>query len=132
MRNIYVCLLSVVWCAVPVPASANTWTGFGASWMDRDGGSQLWFEQDAVIQTVADHRLGRDDRFRREERVRSSRETTESRATTDTDRERSHESDHSGNTRNHSATFAIIHPTVCIAPPIALTPGGGGGRRAIR
>ena len=110
MQNIYACLLSVVWFTIPALASANTWPEFGASWMDRDGVTQLWFEQDSVIQSVADHRLSRDDRFGMDERVRSSRETKESRATAETDRNRSHESTHSGNTpqsfsdvRDHSS-----------------------------
>ena len=98
MQNIYACLLSVACFTVPALASANTWPEFGARWMDRDGVSQLWFEQDSVIQTVTDHRLGRDDRFRMDERVRSSSETKESRATTDTDRDRSHKSAHPNNT----------------------------------
>lgn len=98
MRNIYACLLSVVWFTVPTLASANTWPGFGTSWMDREGGSQPLFDQNSVIQTVADHRLGRDDRFGIDERVRGSRETQESRATTETDRNRSHEPTRSGNT----------------------------------
>lgn len=110
MQNRYACLLSVVWVTIPALASANTWPGFGASWMNRAGGSQPWFEQDSVIQTVADHRLGRNDRFRMDERVRSSGETKESRATAETDRERSHESTRSGDTpqsfsdvRDHSS-----------------------------
>ncbi|MGE0645304.1 MAG: hypothetical protein AB7P24_16715 [Nitrospira sp.] len=116
MRNIYVWLLSIVWVTVPVLASANTWTGFGASWSDRDRVSQLWFEQDSVIQTVNDHRLGPDDRFRMEERVRSSSETQQSRATTDTGRERSHESDHSGNT---PPSFSDVrdHPSNSVHSP---------------
>jgi hypothetical protein len=75
--------------------------------MDHDG---VWFEENSVIQSVADHRLSRDDRFGMDERVRSSRETKESRATAETDRHRSHESTHSGNTpqsfsdvRDHSS-----------------------------
>lgn len=98
MRNTCVCLLSVVWFIVPAPASANTWPGFGAGWMDRDEVSQPRFEQDSVTQTVADHRLGRDDRFGIDERVRGSREMQESRVTAGTDRNRSHDSTRSGNT----------------------------------
>ncbi len=98
MRNIYTCLLSVVWFMVPALALADTWPEFGARWMDRDEVSQPRFEQDSVIQTVADHRLGRDDRFGMDERNRSVRETKESRATTDTDRQRSHEPTRSGST----------------------------------
>jgi len=78
--------------------------------MDHDGVSQPWFEQDSVIQSVADHRLGRNDRFGMNERDRSARETKESRATAETDRQRSHESAHSGDTpqsfsdvRDHSS-----------------------------
>ena len=110
MRIIYACLLSVVWFTVPASVSANTWPGFGASWMDREGGSTLLFDQNSVIQTVADHRLGRDDRFGMDERVRSSRETKESRVTAETNRHGSHESARSGNTpqtfsdvRDHSS-----------------------------
>ncbi|HBH81812.1 MAG TPA: hypothetical protein DDY39_18455 [Nitrospira sp.] len=98
MRIIYACLLSIVWFTIPASVSANTWLGFGASWMDREGGSTLLFDQNSVIQTVADHRLGRDDRFGMDERVRSSRETKESRVTAETDRNRSHEPARSGNT----------------------------------
>lgn len=98
MQNIYACLLSVVSFMVPAPASANTWPGFGAKGMDRDEVSQLWFKQDSVIQTVDDHRLGRDDRFGMDERVRGSREMQESRVTAGTDRNRSHDSTRSGNT----------------------------------
>lgn len=107
MRNTYACLLLVVWFAIPAPVSADTWPGFGVSWMDHGG---VWFEESSVIQSVADHRLGRDDRFGMDERVRSSRETKESRATAETDRHRSHESARSGNTppsfsdvRDHSS-----------------------------
>ena len=110
MQNRCACLLSVVWFTIPALASADTWSGFGASWMDRDEVSQPWFKQNSVIETVADHRLGRDDRFGMDERVRSSRETQESRATPETDRNRSHESARSGNTpqsfsdiRDHSS-----------------------------
>lgn len=110
MRNICLCLVSVVWFTVPASASADTWPGFGASWKDRAEVSQPWFEQNSMIQTVADHRRGRDDRFGMDERVRDSRETQESRATTETDRNRSHESARSGNTppsfsdvRDHSS-----------------------------
>ena len=110
MQNLYACLLSVVWVTIPALASANTWPGFGATWSDHDRVTQLWFEQDSVIQTVADHRLGRDNRFGMDERVRSARETKESRATAETDRNRTHEPTHSGDTpqsfsdvRDHSS-----------------------------
>ena len=98
MRNLYACLLSVVWGTVPAPVSADTWPGSGAGWSGQDGITQSWFEQNSVIQPVADHRLGRDDRFGMDERVRSSRETKESRVTAETDRNRSHEPARSGNT----------------------------------
>lgn len=116
MRNIYACLLSVMWFTVPALVSANTWPDFGARWSDRDTVTQGWFEQDFEIQTVADTRLGRDDRFGMDERNRSVRETKESRATTDTDRERSHESAHSGNT---SQSFSDVrdHPSNSVHSP---------------
>lgn len=98
MRNLYACLLSVVWVTVPAQASADTWPGFGASWSGQDGITQSWFDQNSVIQTVADHRLGRDDRFGIDERVRGSREMQESGVTAGTDRNRSHDSTRSGNT----------------------------------
>lgn len=110
MQNIYACLLSVVWFTVPAPVSANTWPEVGARWIDHGTRSQPWFEQDSVIQTVADTRLGRDDRFGMDERNRSVRETKESRPKAETDRERSHESARFGNTpqsfsdvRDHSS-----------------------------
>lgn len=98
MQNLYACLLLVVWITIPMPTSANTWPGFGASWMDGDGGSRPWFEQNSVIETVADHRLGRDGGFGMAERERGSREIKESRATAAADRNRSHEPARSGNT----------------------------------
>lgn len=116
MQNIYACLLSVVWFTVPALASANTWPGFGASWMDRDGVSQPWFEQDSVIQTVADTWLGRDDRFGIDERGRGSREIKESRATAETDRDRSHESARAGNTPQ-SFSDVRDHPSNSVHSP---------------
>ena len=98
MRNTCTCLLSVVWFMVPALALANRWPEFGARWSDHDRDAYAWFEQDSMIRTVADHRLGRDNRFGMDERNRSVRETKESRATTQIDRERSHEPARSNNT----------------------------------
>jgi len=116
MRNIHVCLLSVVWFMVPALTSANTWPEFGARWIDRDEGSQLWFKQDSVIQTVADHRLRRNDRFGMDERVRSSREPMESRATAETDRDGSHGSARSNNTPQ-SFSDVRDHPSNSVHSP---------------
>ncbi|HBR51492.1 MAG TPA: hypothetical protein DEA71_15575 [Nitrospira sp.] len=106
MQTLYACLLLGVWFTAPALASANTWSEFGARWSDHDRVTQLWFEQDSVIQTVADHQLGRGDRFGMDERVRSSRETKESRVTAETDRQRAHESARSGNTPQ---AFSDVH-----------------------
>ena len=114
MQTLYACLLSVVWFTIPALASANTWPGFGATWSDHDRVTQLWFEQDSVIQTVADHRLVRDDRFGIDTRDRSVREAKESRATAETGRERSHEPTRSNNTplslsNDHDHPFDRVH-----------------------
>lgn len=128
MRNIYVCLLSAVWFTVPAVASANTWPGFGTGWMDRHGVSQPWFEQDAVIQTVTNHRLRRNNRFGMDDRVRSSRETKENRATAQTDRERSH-----GSTRSNKTpqSFSDVrdHPSNSVHSP-SRRPDPWWGRRS--
>lgn len=114
MQTLYACLLSIVWLSVSELALANTWPEFRARWMDRDEVSQPRFEQDSVIQTVADHPLGRGDRFGSEARNRSVTEAKESRATTQIDRERSHESARSNNTplslgNDHDHPFDSVH-----------------------
>lgn len=126
MRNKCACLLSVVWFIVPALASANTWPEFGARWTDRDAVSQLRFERDSVIQTVADHRLGRRDRFRMNERGRSSSETKESRANAETGRESPHES-----TRNTPRSFSDVrdHPSNSVHSP-SRRPDPWWGRRS--
>lgn len=98
MRNIYACLLSVVWFMVPVLASANTWPGFGVREIERDIVTQGWLKQGGWTRTLADPWMDRRDQFGMDERNRSVREAKESRAITQTDRERSHEPARANNT----------------------------------
>ena len=114
MRNIYACLLSVVWFMVPVLASANTWPGFGVRGIDRDTVAQGWLKQGVWIRTVADPQMDRRDQFDMDERNRSVREAKESRAITQPARERSHEPARSNNTplslsNDHDHLFDSVH-----------------------
>ena len=128
MRNTCAYLLSVVWFSILALASANTWPEFGARWTDRDAVSQLWLERDSVIQTVADHRLGRRDRFRMNERGRSSSETKESRANAENGRERSRGSARSNNTPQ-SFSDVRDHPSNSVHSP-SRRPDPWWGRRS--
>lgn len=132
MRNTYACLLSVGWFTVPAPVSANAWSKFGARWSDRDRVTQGCFEQDSLIQTVADTRLvamtasagtnvleaqARPRRAGRKPKPIVVGLMSQGALVTPL---------------SHSATFAIIHPTVCIASLIAPTHGWDGVWRVIR